>query len=182
MSGGGASNPREVPVRKPLLSMGLAMLGALLFASAAFAQTLIGDEADNTLTGTPQADFISGKGGNDTLYGQQRNDDLRGKEGNDALYGGAGNDTLLGGPGNDVIYAGGNNDRVSGGTGNDEVYAGEGDDTIYLRDGEVDVGDCGPGNDTVVSAETSPPFDEPAPGTGPNGNCEKIAGPIDGGM
>ncbi len=42
------------------------------------------------------------------------------------------------------------------------------------------MGDCGPGNDTVVSAETSPPFDEPAPGTGPFGNCEKIATPIGG--
>jgi Ca2+-binding RTX toxin-like protein len=167
---------REKNVRKLLLLMGLSMLGALLFASVALAETLIGDEADNRLVGSNQADYIGGKGGNDTLYGQKRNDELRGNDGDDTLYGGAGNDFLLGGPGDDVIYAGGANDRVHGGTGNDEVYAGAGDDVIYLKDGEVDVGDCGPGTDTAVTFE---PIDQPAPGTEPYANCERIATPIE---
>jgi Ca2+-binding RTX toxin-like protein len=115
---------------------------------------------------------------NNSGYGKERNDELRGKEGNDTLHGGPGNNILWGGSGNDILYGGQNNDRLNPGPGNDEVCGGAGNDVLYLRDGEVDVGDCGPGNDTVVTYETSPPFDEPAPGTEPNGNCENIAQPI----
>jgi hypothetical protein len=66
--------------------------------------------------------------------------------------------------------------------GNDALYGGSGDDVLYLKVGEVDMGDCGPGTDTVVSAETSEPFDQPVPGSEPYGNCEKIAMPIEGGQ
>jgi hypothetical protein len=65
---------------------------------------------------------------------------------------------------------------LRGGTGNDEVYAGSGNDVLYMRDGEVDVGDCGPGTDTAVTFE---PIDQPAPGTEPYANCERIGTPIE---
>ena len=158
----------------------LAVMASVLVLSSglAFAQSFIGDSDDNRLVGTNQADFLSGLGGDDTLYGKERNDELRGREGNDTLFGGTGNDILSGGPGNDVLYAQGGGDRLRGGTGNDEVNGGLGNDVLYLKDGETDVGNCGPGNDTVVTYETSPPFDEAAPGTGPNGDCENIAQPI----
>jgi Ca2+-binding RTX toxin-like protein len=77
-----------------------------------------------------------------------------------------------------VIYAGQDNDQVRGGTGNDEVYAGAGNDVLYLRDGEVDVVDCGPGRDTIVTVD--PDRDQPAPGASPeDANCERIATPIE---
>jgi hypothetical protein len=62
------------------------------------------------------------------------------------------------------------------GSGNDEVYAGSGNDVLYMRDGEVDVGDCGPGTDTAVTFEE---IDQPAPGTEPFANCERIGTPIE---
>ncbi len=141
-------------MRRQMIVLALSMMTSALVlgaAGVAFAQTIIGDAHDNRLVGTRQGDFINGK------------------EGNDSLRGGPGNDTLRGGPGNDRLHAG---------SGNDEVYGGAGNDILYLKDGEVDKADCGPGNDTVASAESSPPFDEPTPLSEPNGNCEHRAQPM----
>src|SRR5262249_22070445 len=54
---------------------------------------IIGDDGDNTLTGTPIADVISGLGGNDTLSGLAGEDVLDGGPGDDVLDGGMGSDT-----------------------------------------------------------------------------------------
>src|SRR5262249_8462508 len=54
---------------------------------------IVGDDTDNTLTGTPIADVIRGLGGNDTLSGLGGEDILEGGDGNDVLDGGAGIDT-----------------------------------------------------------------------------------------
>ena len=158
-------------MRRQMIVLALSMMTSALVlgAGVAFAQTIIGDAHDDRLVGTRQADSINGKGGNDSLYGKEGNDKLRGKEGNDTLRGGPGDDSLYGGPGNDRLHAG---------SGNDEVYGGAGNDVLYLKDGEVDEADCGPGNDTVASAESSPPFDEPTPLSEPNGNCEHRAQPM----
>jgi Ca2+-binding RTX toxin-like protein len=165
-------------MRRLIIVLALMSSALLLSAGVAFAQTIFGDAGDNRLVGTPQSDFISGKEGDDTLYGKERNDELRGKEGKDTLYGGPGPDILKGGPGNDILHAGENNDQLRPGPGNDEVYGGAGNDVLYMRDGEVDVGNCGPGKDTAVTFEE---IDQPAPGTEPFANCEKIATPINPG-
>ena len=138
-------------MRRLIIVLGVMTTALMLGAGVAFAQTLIGDDGDNRLVGTSGADSINGKGGNDSLRG---------------------------GPGDDSLYGGPGNDRLHAGSGNDEVYGGAGNDVLYLKDGEVDEADCGPGNDTVASAESSPPFDEPTPLSEPNGNCEHRAQPM----
>ena len=53
---------------------------------------LIGDDAANTLNGTPGNDTLDGRGGNDTLNGLGGDDILIGGSGADSLNGGAGSD------------------------------------------------------------------------------------------
>lgn len=50
---------------------------------------------NDTLTGTPQTDFIDGLTGDDTLFGLGADDTLDGGVGNDSMEGGAGNDTYI---------------------------------------------------------------------------------------
>jgi Ca2+-binding RTX toxin-like protein len=73
----------------------------------------IGTTANNTLSGTANADYQIGLDGNDTLNGSG---------GNDWLDGGNGTDVLSGGNGNDVLYGGAGNDTLTGGAGAD-VFA-----------------------------------------------------------
>jgi Ca2+-binding RTX toxin-like protein len=72
--------------------------------------------------------LIIGNVANDTLTGSSGADEIRGLEGNDTIDGAGGDDLLLGGPGGDLIYAypgaGGNRPTVDGGDGNDRIYAG----------------------------------------------------------
>jgi Ca2+-binding RTX toxin-like protein len=58
------------------------------------ADTLIGDDVDN---------IISGNFGNDQIQGAGGNDQLLGEDGNDTLNGGAGDDFMQGGAGSDVF-------------------------------------------------------------------------------
>jgi Ca2+-binding RTX toxin-like protein len=55
----------------------------------------------DSLTGSPQSDFLMGYAGNDTFLGNSGADTLDGGAGNDTLDGGAGADSLAGGAGND---------------------------------------------------------------------------------
>jgi len=68
----------------------------------------VGDQLNETVTGT---------GGNDNLFGGAGNDTISGLGGDDTLDGGAGNDTLSGGSGNDTFLGGSGNDNMDGGTG-----------------------------------------------------------------
>ena len=63
-----------------------------------------GDEFDNVLNGTADADIINGLAGNDTLNGLAGNDTLNGGDGNDILDGGEDADTMNGGAGDDTYY------------------------------------------------------------------------------
>ena len=83
------------------------------------AKVIDGDENDDWLVGTEDADTISGKGGNDVLYGQFGNDTLNGDAGNDALYGQFGNDTMNGGDGDDRMWGGVGNDIMDGDAGSE---------------------------------------------------------------
>jgi hypothetical protein len=92
---------------------------------------ITGTELDDpNLTGTAEADTISGLGGRDHLYGGAGNDTLFGGAGNDAMRGGAGADTMFGGAGDDDYYVDDVNDVVSETTtsgvddgGKDRVYS-----------------------------------------------------------
>ena len=86
----------------------------------------VGNETDNSFSGTNKSDY---------LYGFDGEDSMLGGAGADLLDGGAGNDNLLSGDGNDVVYAGGGDDLIVGGDGkgDDKYFGGEGTDKIrYL--------------------------------------------------
>ncbi|QUS34972.1 Hint domain-containing protein [Falsirhodobacter algicola] len=84
-------------------------------------------EADDSYTGTDEADLIYGGatsttgGGNDTIFAGGGADDVYGGVGNDVIYGGAGADSLVGGAGNDTLGGGEGNDTLIGGAGVDVV-------------------------------------------------------------
>lgn len=110
--------------------------------------TIMGNDAGNSITsgagndsvdGGAGNDSILGGTGNDTLIGGAGNDTLRGEDGADLIEGGASENRLWGGAGNDTIYGGANNDIMGGGADNDLMYAGAGDDSLY----------GGGGNDTI---------------------------------
>jgi Ca2+-binding RTX toxin-like protein len=101
----------------------------------------VGNDKDNTLSGTGDADEILGRGGDDTLKGKGGNDLIEGGSGNDKAWGGNGADEILGGggndrlwgdAGNDELYGGGGNDKLWGGTGNDVMAGGKGNDRFYF--------------------------------------------------
>lgn len=92
--------------------------------------TVLGNNLDNSLTGSTGQESLCGGRGNDTLNGGSGNDWLFGGSGDDSLNGGLGRDTLHGGRGNDVLHGG--NDEYSGADGSD-LYLfnlGDGADTI----------------------------------------------------
>lgn len=82
-------------------------------ATVGNALTLVGNDGNNSITGSAFDDTVLGNAGNDVLNGGI---------GNDSLTGGAGNDTLAGGTGDDlyVVEAGADNtagDRISDASG-----------------------------------------------------------------
>jgi sugar lactone lactonase YvrE len=79
--------------------------------------TIVGDQADNVVRGTPAADVIAGLAGKDKLKGFQ---------GDDVLCGGPGKDKLKGGPGKDLLRGEGGKDFLSGGKGKDKLRGGPG--------------------------------------------------------
>jgi Ca2+-binding RTX toxin-like protein len=101
--------------------------GALSVASL-----IAGDDGDNSLNGTENADDVSGGGGNDTLFGRGGDDRVDGGAGDDVLHGGDGNDDLRGGTGRDTAsYAqAAAAVRVDLGIGGAQATGGGGTDTL----------------------------------------------------
>ena len=68
-----------------------------------FADTIIGSNNNNTLSGIAGDDIIFGQNGNDAVYGGASKDQLFGGDGADRLDGGSQKDLLYGGAGKDVF-------------------------------------------------------------------------------
>jgi Ca2+-binding RTX toxin-like protein len=115
---------------------------------------LNGDNWDNSLTGTTQADEINGLGGADTLLGQGGDDRVRGGDGDDIVRGGDGNDSLEGEAGDDFLAGGNGDDILNGGEGLDRAsfstgaYAGV---TVNLT--LIAAQNSGQGMDTLIGIE-----------------------------
>lgn len=110
-----------------------------------------GDNGDNVLVGTVNADTIDGKGGEDRIDGLAGDDTLLGGAGDDLIEGGEGNDHIDGGADDDVIFGDAGNDILIGGLGNDVIKGNAGDDTFIVTstaDGR-DSYDGGDGIDTL---------------------------------
>ncbi len=83
------------------------------------AETLAGDDTDNSIEAGGGDDELFGWGGDDTILGEEGNDSMGGQTGNDALYGGDGNDIISGGEGDDTLSGGAGQDTLIGGNGAD---------------------------------------------------------------
>ena len=91
-----------------------------------------GEQAD-TLIGRDDDEQISGAEGDDLLIGRGGLDNLSGDDGDDTLIGGSGADGLSGGAGNDQLTGGTGNDTLTDGAGNDLLDGGDGDDVLVVR-------------------------------------------------
>ena len=72
-----------------------ALAVAAVFATSAFAGTIMGTAKNDTLRGTAGADKLYGRSGNDTLFGLGGSDYLNGGAGKDRFVCGAGRDTVF---------------------------------------------------------------------------------------
>lgn len=106
---------------------------------------------------------VEGNGGDDTITGNDGTETIDGGPGDDRLEGGYGDDIITGGPGKDTIFGDETSQRCS--YLDDCTVVPYGNDTIYARDGQPDMIDCGVGVDRVVAD----PSDTVA-------NCEKVDG------
>jgi Ca2+-binding RTX toxin-like protein len=122
------------------------------------ANKLIGNGADNAISGYGGDDTLIGNGGSDELYGGDGNDILKASSGFSYIDGGSGNDTItagngggtfFGGEGDDQITVGNGTNNINGGAGNDTIKSGTGDDTIYDAIGVYSITDAG-GNNTIT--------------------------------
>ncbi|MDA8543368.1 hypothetical protein N9K64_06270 [Rhodobacteraceae bacterium] len=68
-----------------------------------FDDTILGDDANNVLSGRAGDDTLDAGSGDDKLYGGDGNDDLSAGAGDDEIYGGAGYNWIDGGLGNDTL-------------------------------------------------------------------------------
>ncbi|MEO1193734.1 MAG: calcium-binding protein [Pseudomonadota bacterium] len=123
--------------------------------------TIIADNAENTVFGLSGDDRISGEESNDRIYGDAGDDELLGGDQADRLYGGGEDDSLYGDDGVDRLYGDANNDTLRGGSGRDSLYGGAGADLLFIGAGDAEaneVFDGGGGTDTLAR-----PFDESLP-------------------
>ncbi|WP_053213946.1 polyurethanase [Pseudomonas sp. Q12-87] len=94
--------------------------------------------ANGLVTGanvTAYASSVKGGAADDTLLARATGDWLFGQDGNDGLVGGAGNDTFVGGTGNDLMQSGGGSDTFvfNGAFGQDRISGYDaGDKLIFL--------------------------------------------------
>ncbi len=101
--------------------------------------TIIGNAADNFLSGGAGNDLIYGRGGDDKLKGNKGQDDLRGGSGADILLGGGGRDRLYGNDGDDILDGGSGRDRLVGGDGADTFVFNAGSNVDHVIDFEIGV-------------------------------------------
>ncbi|EGF93611.1 hemolysin-type calcium-binding repeat 2 copies family protein [Asticcacaulis biprosthecium C19] len=123
--------------------------------------TIVGNQAANTLDGNGGSDTINGGTGNDWLYGDTGLDTLNGGSGDDDVFGGDGKDALYGASGNDFLNGDDDDDQLLGEAGNDYLNGGAGSDILVGSTGNDtyvvdDIGDylfeaAGGGSDLVYA-------------------------------
>jgi Ca2+-binding RTX toxin-like protein len=139
-------NERKVAgmsVRRAAVLISVVAVVVAMFASAALAKTVNGNDDNNTLIGTDKRDAISGFGGDDVIRGYDRTD---------VMIGGLGDDRLVGGRGNDA------SDAVDG-SGRDFVVCGSGFDKVKADKGDIVSIDC---EDVQRVEDTTTPPEEDA--------------------
>lgn len=100
-------------------------------------ETVIGGNANDSITGNGGANVLYGGIGNDTIDGQGGDDKIYGGNGADSLMGGAGDDSLWGQNDNDKLFGNDGEDLLDGGAGNDASDGGDGRDRLIAIGGGV---------------------------------------------
>jgi Ca2+-binding RTX toxin-like protein len=102
--------------------------------TALFPQTIIGSPGGaDTLIGADGADTITGLGGNDIINGAESTDTIIGGAGNDNITGDLGSDILSGGAGNDTFTVDNDTDFITLAT-PEVVDGGDGTDTLTFTE------------------------------------------------
>ncbi|KMW57774.1 Alkaline phosphatase [Candidatus Rhodobacter oscarellae] len=114
--------------------------------------TIVGNEAANTLDGWSGHDRIFAGNGNDLVIGGDGDDLLNGDNENDTIRGGNGNDTVAGGRGDDSLFGDNNDDILFGWLGLDTINGGEGNDTL-IGEEDSDLLDGWSGNDWLYGGQ-----------------------------
>jgi Ca2+-binding RTX toxin-like protein len=134
---------------------------------SAVANSLWGQDGDDTIDGRAGSDWLNGGAGFDTADYSSRvasvslsldsiwNDGEAGEKDGlgldfERLVGGGASDTLVGGTGAERFDGGEGADTIDGGLGADDIYGGGGADSLTSRDLLVDSVDCGDGKDAVT--------------------------------
>jgi Ca2+-binding RTX toxin-like protein len=115
---------------KSLKVNGLSGNDNISFGSTQIGATVDGDDGNDVILGTANADTISGGKGHDYIFAGGGNDSVTGGDGNDVIIGGKGNDTLHGDAGNDVISGADGDDQLFGDAGNDLLFGAAGSDKV----------------------------------------------------
>lgn len=146
-----------------LLASGMALAAVTVINGTRDADTLQAFGVGTAIMhGFAGDDLLEAGNGNDKLMGQLGDDTLSSGNGDDSLDGGTGNDTLnagndddtlIGGTGNDLLEGGNGDDTLIGGPGEDELNGGNFNDFINAVDGEVDIVECGLGDEDVAEVD-----------------------------
>jgi Ca2+-binding RTX toxin-like protein len=134
----GIGKESGVSMRKAAVLISVLAMVVAVFASAALAKTLNGNDNNNVIIGTNKHDAISGFGGDDVIRGYGRSD---------VLIGGLDADRVTGGWGQDVV------DIVDGSV-EDFVACGRGFDRVRADVGDLVSTDC---EEVQQIAITTPP-------------------------
>lgn len=127
---GGISMTRDIGT---LVSKEPGLFWGLFKEEVSHSVTANGLLAGNNLTA--YASSVKGSAASDTLQARATGDWLFGQDGNDVLVGGVGNDTFVGGADNDVMQSGGGNDTFlfNGAFGQDRISGYDsGDKLVFL--------------------------------------------------
>jgi|GEM_PF-721161 len=95
-----------------------------------------GHSSFEDLTGSNQADMLTGDAGGNAIHGLGGTDDIRGGDGNDMIDGGGATDRLFGEAGDDAIGTDAGDDFADGGSGKDSITGGGGANELLGRDGD----------------------------------------------
>jgi len=141
--------------------------------------TVIGNDAGNTIRGLAGFDKLHGKEGNDSLIGGGDSDYLYADEGRDTAWGGSGNDRAFGDAGNDDLHGDGGNDSLYGWSGKDTLWGDAGNDYLSGNTG-TDTFFGGSGRDTASFLYSDASWlieldpDDTAPYAAANGGAELL--------
>jgi|GEM_PF-2541722 len=116
------------------------------------ANSIEGMAGDDNLLGGKDGDVFLGSDGDDTINGSDGDDNLSGNDGNDILNGDAGVDLLDGGAGDDNLNGGADSDFLQDSSGDNILFGNDGSDRI-IGGRDLDYLNGGEGDDDLYGGD-----------------------------